>query len=931
MDVGSFIRKWSSSELTERSSAHEHFLDLCDLVGHGKPVEMDPKGEEFTFERGAHRVDGRRGWADVWKKGFFGWEYKRKREDLASAYRQLLQYREALLNPPLLVVSDIEHIVVHTNFTNTRPEVHEIRLPDLEIPEKLDVLRAVFHRPHRLKPELTRERVTAEAAAQVAEIAGRLREAGNPPRDVARFLDQLVFCLFAEDIDLLPDRVLSLALDNARGLPAACAGENLDGLFRAMVNGGLYGPYRIKPFNGGLFADPVSLTLRSRDVDALRRASRLDWSAIDPSVLGTLFERGLDPDKRTQLGAHYTGLEDVERLVEPVVMAPLRREWRDVVERVENLRATGHQKPSKRRLRDLEAGRVRFKASVAGAAAADVLGRFHRKLTLRTVFDPACGSGNFLYVVLRKLQDFEKEVLFFMRELGFQGSIPLVGPHQFQAREVNPFALELAQTSVNIGSLQWVRENGFDWPRPPILRALPGFEKRDALLDLSDPANPREAQWPKTDFIIGNPPFLGGSRIWEALGRDYQEALWKVYDGRVPRGADLCCYWFEKARAAVEEYPDTRVGLLATQAIRHGVNRRVLERIQETLGPDGGIFFAESDREWVLEGASVRVSLVGFGGCSKLIREPDRTLDGRKVEVIHPNLTAHADVTRARKLPENAGIAWIGVKKAGAFDVPEDVARRWLDLPNPHGRPNADVLRPWVNGQALVQRPEPRWIIDPGVEMAREVLALYEAPYRHLEEHVRPARQKNKRPRYRDLWWLHAEPRPGMREAVRGLRRVLATPRVSKHRVFRWIEPETLPDDGVFVFARDDDFFFGVLQSRFHEVWARAQGSQLRDAASGFRYTAGTCFETFPLPEGSYEQHEAISRAARELDALRERWLAPEVGGRTMTALYNEWPAWLREAHAVLDAAVAVAYGWEVGWGDGRVLEEVLGLNLRRR
>ncbi len=307
--------------------------------------------------------------------------------------------------------------------------------------------------------------------------------------------------------------------------------------------------------------------------------------------------------------------------------------------------------------------------------------------------------------------------------------------------------------------------------------------------------------------------------------------------------------------------------------IRDGANRQVLKRIKET----GDIFFAESDRPWILDGANVHVSMVGFDKGDEM----GRVLDGKAVSVINANLTGTADITQARRLPENANLAFMGDTKGGAFDIEEPLALQFLRQPNPHGIPNSQVVTPWVNGKDVTARSRSMWIIDFGVGMDEGDASRFEAPFEYLREHVKPERDKNNREVYRRLWWQHVEARPGMRGALLKLPRFLATVAVAKHRLFVWMEERALPDHAVFAFIRSDDYFFGVLQSRFHEVWSRAQATQLREASSGTRYTPTTCFETFPFPwpPGKESQEDpkvrAIAGAARELNALREAWLNP--------------------------------------------------------
>lgn len=756
MNVAEFIDKWCRAELTERSAAQQHFLDLCDLLDHPKPAEVDPKGEFFTFEKGATKRGGSDGWADVWKKGYFAWEYKGRHKDLQAAHLQLDEYRAALENPPLLVTCDMGRIVVHTNFTATKQEVHEILLEDLGAPRNLEILRAVFHAPHKLKPGATSEAITTEAARRAAEIAVGLRERGLDPLQVARFLDRVVFSLFAEDIGLLPEGLFTRVLEKSRRDPALFR-RFAEQLFTAMAEGGYVGLEEIRHFNGHLFERATVLELTAEEIDGLYRVALLDWSAIDPSILGTLFERGLDPGKRSQLGAHYTSREDIETLVEPVVMKPLRREWREVQQLVANLLTTAKMNPT---AKQREKGLPKDQGTVRRARkeAQMLLRRFHQKLAHVTVLDPACGSGNFLYVTLQKLKDLEKEVGVFALDNGFTPEVPLVGPWQLHGIEINPYAFELAQMTVWIGYLQWTRQHSTGTWGEPILRPMDTFECKDAILDLSDPDNPRESEWPRVDYIVGNPPFLGDKRLRSELGDDYVEELFSFYTGRVPNQADLCCYWFERARTEIERGGAKRAGLLATQSIRGGASREVLKRIKAI----GEIFFAESDRDWIQDGATVHVSMVGFDRGD----EKERVLDGREVAEINSNLTAGVNVTNARRLPENADQAFQGVTPAGPFVIEESAALELLAQPNVAGQPNSDVLRPYLNAADLMRRPERRWIVDFGVDTPDEEACLYEGPFEYVATTVKPFREQAKSSVRDSRWWLHLWSRHELRRQL---------------------------------------------------------------------------------------------------------------------------------------------------------------------
>jgi hypothetical protein len=952
--------------IDKRSAAQEHFIDLCHVFEHPTPAAMDPTGENFCFEKGAAKRGGGDGFADVWKRGFFGWEYKGKHKDLDAAYDQLLRYRDALENPPLQVACDLDRIIIHTNFTGTASKVHEIALESLAEPRSIEILRAVFHKPEALRPGLTSNAVTQDAARRIAKIAASMRARGLDPAAVAHFMDRIVFCLFAEDIGLLPSMIFTRITETAAGDPARF-GKLLGQLFDAMAAGGDFGLEVIRHFNGNLFDDCTVLELTPEDLRWIASAAALDWSAVDPSIFGTLFERGLDPAKRAQLGAHFTSREDIECVVEAVVMAPLRKDWERTKEVAINVMATGRKTAGEVRApaKPLSKG-ARWKAR---QEAGGIIHQFLDRLRSVKVLDPACGSGNFLYVALLKMKDLEREAgVTFPGEHGLDPFLPGVSPAQLYGIEINPYAHDLAQMTVWIGWLQWIRANGFGYPDSPILKPLThNIRCMDAIL-----AEDGEPEWPVVDYIIGNPPFLGNRMMQGELGKNYVARIFDIYGERLGGKPDLCCYWFEKARAHIEAGRCKRAGLLATQGIRGGTNRNVLKRILES----GGIFWAESDRPWILDGANVHVSMVGFDNGS----DASHVLDGRPVSRINANLTAESDTTSARPLQANAGIGFQGTIKRGPFDVPDVQAIELLaSAGNPNGRPNSDVIVPYLNGLDITKRQRWQWVIDFGSRSEGEA-AQYEAPYRHVEHHVKPERQKANQGKARSEWWLHWCPRPEMNKALVRCQRFIITARVSKHRLFVRQQFPSNPDCQLIVFARSDDYFFGVLHSRIHEVWALRMGTRLETRP---RYTPTTCFETFPLPEAKDEVDVEIAAAAKDLHEKRKNWLNPPdwtktevlefpgtVGGpwdryidpatavdrgafsvgtvryprlvardaasavrlkaRTLTKLYNERPAWLADCPARLDAAVAAAYGWPADLSDSEIVERLLALNLAR-
>ena len=589
MTPAEFIAKWQASTRTERAACQEHFIDLCRLLDEPTP-NSDPTGEDYAFEKGATRFTGQEGWADVWRRGRFAWEYKKKRGNLDAAHRQLLLYAGPLGNPPLLIVSDIARIVIRTNWTNAVTETYEIALEELTNPLRPRLLKFAFSDPEQLRPARTRQALTEEAATEFAELARRLRERGNEPQGVAHFVNRLVFCMFANRVGLLPEGLFDQMLAVSKRRPTRSA-EFAGQLFGAMAkSGGTVGFTAVPWFNGGLFEDSTALPLDEKDVDLLIRVAKLDWGEIDPSILGTLFERGLDPDKRSQLGAHYTDRAKIEMIVDPVIRRPLLAEWQAVRGKIEAA---------------LTAPPARGRRGGSAKDAAQTLyhGYLERLRSFR-VLDPACGSGNFLYLSLQALKDLEHQAGVEAEALGLQREFPQVGPETMLGIEINPYAAELARVSVWIGHIQWTRGHGYAAPSDPVLKPLETIECRDAVLT----PDGKVAEWPKVDVIVGNPPFLGDKAMLGVLGPDQVKALREAYTGRVPGGADLVCFWLDKAREAVECGRAARAGLVATNSVRGGANRRVLDAIANSLV----LFDAWADEPWAVEGAAVRVSLVCF-------------------------------------------------------------------------------------------------------------------------------------------------------------------------------------------------------------------------------------------------------------------------------------------------------------------------------
>ncbi len=867
-----FIAKWGAPSgnpgpayyLNEEQGAQSHFLDLCELLDVPKPGSA----EGYRFEEKSRIIGGRTGYADVCLPGVFAWENKAPGKNLDAALQQLLTYSLALNNPPLLVVSDRLTLRIHTRFTGHPSETHELRIGDLDQPEKRSLLRRVWTDPNSFRPRKTSRDITETAARSFATLAEQLRGRGHHPDTVAHFLTQCLFCFFAEDVGLLPARMFERLVGN-RQITSERLTAGLDSLFATMRDGGLYGPDDIPWFNGGLFRRIEVPKLEILDITELRNAAGLNWSAIDVSIFGTLFERGLDPAKRSQLGAHYTDPATIHRLIEPVIERPLQGDWEREVAALSALMAKSTRKGDKHH----RAARERFV-------------RWLERLKAYRVLDPACGSGNFLFLGLKALKDIEHRSHLDAAALGLDREADLVtGPHNVLGIELNEYAAELARVTVWIGELQWRLAHGYPFKTNPVLEPLDHIECRDALLDvlphpqgasLPPPGSEggsegrksdgreeigvTEAPWPKADVVIGNPPFLGVSRKRGELGEAYTRALDAIYSPAVPGAADLVCYWFAKALKAIENNRLQAVGLVATNSIRGGANRKVLEAIVER----STIFDAWSDEPWVNEGAAVRVSLVCFG-----FKTPAR-LNGAEVPQIYADLTApqvagdSLNLSMAVPLPSNLGASFQGASKKAKFEIDAQLAREWLRLPNPHGRPNSEVLKPWANGFELSRGPQHQWIIDFGNEMPEVDAALYERPFAYVVAKIKAERITKSEPALRDYWWRFGRPRVELRVALKVLPRFIATVAHSKHRFFVWLPVTTSPDQALITIARADDTTFGILHSRFHELWSLRMGTSLEDRP---RYTPTTCFETFAFPAG-----------LTPLDTAHQRTLTLECG-----------------------------------------------------
>ena len=915
-----------------------------------------------------------------------------KAKNQAERYARALPSSEG--RPPFLIIVDVGHSVeLYSEFSRTGgdyvpfpdPQNHRMMLDDLRSEVKRELLRAVWTDPLSLDPAKRSARVTREVAAKLALLAKSLEGDGHPPEEVAGFLMRVLFTMFAEDVGLLPKGSFRELLESIRG-DAPHFKAIIEPLWETMDRGGYSRDLRrdVLKFNGGLFKEPKALPVTEAQLEGLISASKADWREVEPAIFGTLLERALDPHERHKLGAHYTPRAYVERLVMPTVIEPLRGEWKGVQAAVTTHLLRGKEKDPLKELRT-----------------------FHQRLCSLRVLDPACGSGNFLYVTLEHLKHLEGEVLEAIAELSGdeQGSLEMQGvtvsPEQFLSLEVNPRAAKIAELVLWIGYLQWhFRTRGDVMPPEPVIRDFRNIRTQDAVLaydgvevatdeagepitrwdgrtfkphpvtgeDVPDESarveelvylNPRKAEWPEADFMIGNPPFVGTAMMWDALGEGYAKALRKIYP-EVPESSDYVMYWWDKAAMLLREDQLQRFGFITTNSLRQTFNRRVLERHIDDKNPLS-ILFAVPDHPWVdaADGAAVRIAMTvaesgAHEGVVKSVVAETLSEGGyRKVTLasaagkVYANLTTGADVGSAVGLRANESLSNRGVMLTGAGFIvePEEAARLGLG----HAEGLERHIRHYRNGRDLTQTSRDGMVIDLYGLAADEVRTHYPAVYQHVVHKVKPERDTNKRAGRRENWWVFGEPNPKLRDQLAGLERYIATVETAKHRFFVFFDASILPDNKLVNIALDDAYFLGVLSSRIHVTWALAAGSRL-GVGNDPVYVKSTCFEPFPFPNATEAQRRTIRELAESLDAHRKRQQAqhPEL---TLTGMYNVLEklragepltdkerdihtqglvSVLKEIHDDLDAAVTEVYGWPAGLTDEEVLERLVALNKER-
>jgi hypothetical protein len=891
-------------------------------------------------------------------------------------------------NPPFILVVDVGHVIeVYSDFSRLGktytpfPDVQSYRIALDEL--KDDAVRkrlvGIWTDPLALDPARHSAKVTRQIAEKLAKLAKSFEAAGHHPETVAAFLMRCLFTFFAEDVGLI-DRERSGEQPFTEMLQALRPHVDqfipmAQDVWSRMESGGFSPAIRrkLKHFNGGLFKESHALPVTPEQLELLIEAGESDWSDVEPAIFGTLLERALEPRERHKLGAHYTPRAYVERLVLPTVIEPLREKWDAAKAAAFTLQFAGKNEEARKAIRE-----------------------FLAELCNTIVLDPACGSANFLYVTMEHMKKLEGEAREELRQLGETQTLLergglTVDPHQFLGLELNPRAVAIAELVLWIGYLKWHLRTLGHAPSEPLLRAFHNIKQQDAVLAydrkeiVTDPSgkpvtrwdghtmkvssvtgekipneaatvplyrylNARKAEWPKADYVVGNPPFIGNKRMRLALGDGYVEALRSAHDD-LAETADFVMFWWDHAARLLRSNQLVRFGFITTNSITHPFNRHIVgDHLGET--PPISLVFAVPDHPWVdaTEGASVRISMTAAAAGKTVGRlgtvyheEPDeeetRILLRWDNGQINDDLTVGASTTSSTRLAANIGISFMGVTLVGdGFKLsPTQAASLGYTA---EGRDS--VVRLYLSGKELTQKPQNRVVIDLHGRSEAEIRRDHPALYQWLLERVKPEREHNKRDSYRDKWWVFGEPRGNMRSALRSVERYIATIETGKHRFFSFLAGDVLPDHSLFAIALDDAFYLGVLNSRLHILWSLSAGATLEDRP---RWRNVTCFEPFPFPDCTDAQKQRIRELGESLDAHRKQQQALHPG-LTITDMYNVLEklrknteltdkdrviheqglvSVLKQIHDDLDAAVADAYGWHLREPQGGPIRDAQG------
>ena len=963
-----FIARWQGREGGQERANYALFLsELCDVIGVRRPDPASASTEEndYVFERAVKRYapDGTPGSGriDLYKRDCFVLEAKQSRQSggkkavttpalpgleppkqdardagrtwdvlMLNARRQAEGYARALPTahgwPPFILVCDVGHVIeTYADFSGQGKNYAQfpdrqsfrIHLEDLRRPEIRQRLADIWTNPLHLDPARHTARVTREIAKRLAAVSKALEDQGHVAEDVAMFLMRCLFTMFAcsPGIELLPESAFRDLLQRCEADPSRFV-YMVGQLWEAMDNGGFAFALeaKVRRFNGEFFKTRTVLPLPREEIAELRHAASADWKEVDPSIFGTLLEQALDKTERRRLGAHYTPRAYVERLVVATVIEPLRHDWDQVLSTAERQKIAG-----------------RAKEAVA------TVQQFHDTLCRTRVLDPACGTGNFLYVSLELLKRLEGEVLETLVNLGGQEALTglaghTVDPHQFLGLEINPRAAAIAELVLWIGYLQWHFRTRGGMPADPILQAFHNIQGRfDAVL-LADVGlardakglpvtrlgpdgarievykykNPRQPKWPEAEFIVGNPPFIGkGEPMRAAFGQSYLDALWFAHPS-MNESADIVMFWWDHAANLLTTKQSSlrRFGFVTTNSITQVFNRRVVERhlcekVRISLVmviPDHPWTKAASDSANVRIAMSVAQVGESQGLLAEVVGESGVDTDAPIIELmttvgsINSDFTIGADLSSTTKLHSNIGICSNGVLLAGrGFLLTEaDATRLGLDIISD----DESVLRRYVNGRELVRGRHSRLVIDLTSIGEADVKENFGRVYQHLYYTVKKDRDDvfartgtKDAGEYAKNWLRFAKTRKSLRSGLSGISRFIATTETTSHRHFQFVSVDTIPDHMVIAIAVDDPFILGVLSARIHTVWAPRAGGWL-GVGNDPRYAKSRCFDPFPFPAADDLQKQRIRVIAEDLDSHRKRVLGEHLH-LTLTGLYN--------------------------------------------
>jgi hypothetical protein len=976
--------RWANAKAAERANAQSYLIELCEALELPRPQPAG-SGYEFEFAVTIMARDGSEtsGFVDCYRQAHFVLEAKDfaegKGSDLAlrRAYGQARMYASndpSGVAPPYVLVLDVARTLsVYHRWGGTYQGFsagHRIDLSTLhEREQDIALLRDIWLDPSKRDPRITAQAVTTEIAGHLAQLAATLEDRGFEPERVARFLMRIVFSCFAEDVALLPRDAFRQTVQNAgiNGSPELLA-KALEALWKAMDSGGLFGYEQLLRFNGSFFRDAEALPLTREEVAQVLAAARADWTNVEPSIFGTLLTRALDPEERHRLGAEYTPRHFIERLVRPTVEEPVRERWTAVQVEVLQLRETGKAKDR--------------------ARAEERLREFLAWMRGLRVLDPACGSGNFLYVTMHLLKDIEYEAIQELSALTGKHELRMeeMGPQNFLGLEVKAWAREIAELVLWIGFHQYWRRHHHVQPPEPVLQDTGTLECRDAVLTwdaiVRDPLRDRLdptprirhpvthelvpdpsamlpylehrgasiAPWPQADFIIGNPPYLGQARQRDVFGDGYVDALRAAYT-TLPDSVDFVMYWWHRAAQAVASGATLRAGLITTSSITQVWNR---DAVASAIERGARVIWAIPDHPWVDESGSadVRVAMTvlsteAIAAVRFEVNAEGVIVSEQRAPRLNADLTAHADVARAAqaRLSANKGLAAQGLGlRGGGFLLEHEEAQTLLRADPRHG----DIVRPYRNGRDIAARPRGVYVIDFGMmseEQARDFPMLFDI----VRTRVKPDRDAHARESIRRYWWRHGWPRVELREAAAGLRRYIVTVGTAKHRFFTFLDASVAPDEKLVCIGSDDAFVLGVLSSGVHGAWALAAGGRL-GVGNDPVYVKTTCFDPFPFPDPILAQRQAIAAVAERLEGHRQAALARDERV-TMTGLYNVVEklragealtakerivhdaaacGMLRDLHDELDRLVAAAYDWDWPLPLALILERLVLLHDER-